>query len=270
MVDTEQAQRNALVHSAATTLLQTGDPVDAWEISQEAGLTEQEVERSLRDLSRQGLLKMTSAGIVETLPLHSSNKSTNSDADEISVAMHHLLSSSLQRDVLQAFTLTQPWASLVASGAKCNETRSWYSGYNGLLAIHTAKSFPLSAQELCFEEPFREALLQAGHMPTSGQRSNAWNLPLGQVVAIAWLDGSWQVTAQSIQCIPSANSWERAFGNYLPGRFVWTFSAVYRLQTPLPVRGSLGLWEWQPPDEFWNEIQAAFATFQHIEKKRRT
>ncbi len=257
MTHTEQAQRNALVHSTATGLLHTGDPVDAWEIAQEAGLTEQEVERSLQDLSRQGFITLASAGVVATFPLDGT-KGTNRDGQDTSAALRHLLSGSLQRDTLQAFTLTQPWASLVASGAKRNETRSWSKSYRGPLALHTAKSFPLSAQELCFEEPFHQALLQAGYTPTPGKKSNAWNLPLGQVVAIAWLEEVWQITTKTIQHIPPARSWERAFGNYGLGRYVWTFSAMYRLPTPQPARGSLGLWEWQPPDEFWHEIQAQF------------
>jgi hypothetical protein len=267
MTNTEQAQRNALVHSAATGLLQTGDSVDAWEIAQEAGLTEQEVERSLQDLSRQGFITIASAGVVATFPLDGSYKSTH-NGHGASAAMHRLLSNALQRDTLQAFTFTQPWASLVASSVKRNETRSWSSGYKGPLAIHTAKSFPLSAQERCFEEPFRQALLQAGYTPTTGKKTNAWNLPLGQVVAIAWLEDVWQITTQTIQHIPPAHSWERAFGNYGPGRFVWAFSAIYRLQTPLPARGSLGLWEWQPPDAFWNETQISLDAYRKVEVKK--
>ena len=43
---------------------------------------------------------------------------------------------------MKALTLTQPWASLVAIGAKRIETRSWSTPYRGLLAIHAAKGFP--------------------------------------------------------------------------------------------------------------------------------
>src|SRR5690348_17556570 len=48
---------------------------------------------------------------------------------------------------MKALTLTQPWASLVAIGAKRIETRSWSTSYRGPLAIHAAKGFPKSAQE---------------------------------------------------------------------------------------------------------------------------
>lgn len=40
---------------------------------------------------------------------------------------------------MKAITLTQPWATLVAIGAKRIETRSWATRYRGPLAIHAAK-----------------------------------------------------------------------------------------------------------------------------------
>ena len=205
------------------------------------------------------------SSVVAAIPLNGSHKRAHNDSGA-SAAMQRLLSKALQRDTLHAFTLTQPWASLVSSGAKHNETRSWTKSYRGPLALHAAKTFPLSAQQLCFEEPFPQALAQAGYMPTPWKRSNAWNLPLGHVVAIAWLEEVWQITTQTIQRIPPAHEWERAFGNYGAGRFVWTFSAVYRLQTPLSAGGSLGLWEWQPPDAFWNELQAQFDSLNRSNK----
>jgi hypothetical protein len=43
---------------------------------------------------------------------------------------------------MKALTLTQPWATLVAIGAKTIETRSWPTSYRGPLAIHAAKGYP--------------------------------------------------------------------------------------------------------------------------------
>lgn len=39
---------------------------------------------------------------------------------------------------IPAITLWQPWASLIAAGQKCYETRSWQRSYRGPLAIHSA------------------------------------------------------------------------------------------------------------------------------------
>lgn len=43
---------------------------------------------------------------------------------------------------MKAVTLWQPWASLVAIGAKTIETRSWATSYRGPLAIHAAARKP--------------------------------------------------------------------------------------------------------------------------------
>src|SRR6202030_2406661 len=50
---------------------------------------------------------------------------------------------------MKALTLTQPWATLVAIGAKRIETRSWPTLYRGPLAIYAAKRFPKWAQDTC-------------------------------------------------------------------------------------------------------------------------
>lgn len=47
-------------------------------------------------------------------------------------------------------TLSQPYASLVALGAKRIETRSWRTSYRGPLAIHAAKGLgPVGGQTAC-------------------------------------------------------------------------------------------------------------------------
>ncbi len=147
-----------------------------------------------------------------------------------------------QRDTLPTLTMTDPWGSLVASGAKGIETRSWATPYQGPLAIHLAKTLPAEAEELCGEEPFRQALEAAGYRWTPGLSHNAWQLPLGCVVAFVRLE-----QVQRISPTFLVDEQERAFGNYTPGRFAWQFSQVYRLREPLPARGSPGVWRWTPP-----------------------
>jgi activating signal cointegrator 1 len=60
---------------------------------------------------------------------------------------------------LNVLTLTEPWASLVVDGQKRFETRYWPTRYRGLLLIQAAKGFPTGARALCYEEPFKSALL---------------------------------------------------------------------------------------------------------------
>lgn len=41
---------------------------------------------------------------------------------------------------MKAITILQPWANLIACGAKKIETRSWATQYKGQIAIHAAKN----------------------------------------------------------------------------------------------------------------------------------
>ncbi|MBA2677530.1 MAG: ASCH domain-containing protein [Ktedonobacteraceae bacterium] len=159
----------------------------------------------------------------------------------------------LQRDVMKTLTLTQPWAQLVTLGAKRIETRSWSTEYQGPLAIHAAKSFPQWAEDLCEDEPFRSSLEDAGYPWKPGMKHNPQCLPTGQVIAVGWLEQVERITP-NFPVVPI----ERAFGTYTPGRYAWRFSTIYRLATPIAARGSLGLWKWQPPEAFWNEIQTQY------------
>src|SRR2546426_2957017 len=170
--------------------------------------------------------------------MSTSSKSTT----KVQEAIAPLLVAVLRRDTIPVLTMTDPWGSLVASGAKRIETRSWSTTYRGPLAIHVAKTLPPGAEALCYEDPFCQALEAAGYTWTYGALRNAWNLPLGCVVAI--------VRLEKVECISPdfvVEEPERIYGNYALGRFAWRFSQVYRLQRPLPARGALGIWQWTPP-----------------------
>ena len=67
----------------------------------------------------------------------------------------------------KALTIAQPWATLVAIGAKQIETRSWQTNYRGDIAIHAGKGLVASGGrsgliELCNTMHFRQALYKGG------------------------------------------------------------------------------------------------------------
>jgi len=132
---------------------------------------------------------------------------------------------------VKALSLTQPWATLIAIGAKRIETRSWSTGYRGPLAIHASQGFPGWAKDVCREEPLRRMLLAAGI-------AGVCDLPRGAVIATCRLGG----------CLPtkifSPSGQEREFGDYGPGRFAWMLDSIVALPTPIPAKGALGLWDW--------------------------
>jgi activating signal cointegrator 1 len=138
---------------------------------------------------------------------------------------------------MKAITLTQPWASLVAIGAKHIDTRSWRTSYRGPLAIHAAKTFPTWAQERCDQEPFFSALRRMETIDAS--RPLAPQLPCGCVLAVAFLEACLRIEEREFPAEP-----ERSFGDYRSGRYAWILRSIMRLPTPLAARGALSLWEW--------------------------
>lgn len=144
---------------------------------------------------------------------------------------------------MKALSLTQPWATCVAIGAKRIETRSWGTVYRGPLAIHAAKTFPRAARELCFGNPFMEPLMAARYEDVDA-------LPLGAIIAVAQLvdvrgtgrHGAPAAWLQEVLIEADDYPREREFGDYSPGRFAWMLADVRQLTTPIACRGALGLW----------------------------
>jgi len=135
---------------------------------------------------------------------------------------------------MRCITLWQPWATLIAIGAKQFETRSWAVSFRDQLAIHAAKR-PADAREL--NPAIVSALAGVGIV-------NLQQLTYGCVVC----------TVNLIDCLRTEDAIaqglisdaERAFGDYRPGRFAWQLSDVQPVDN-MPARGGQGLWHWQPP-----------------------
>lgn len=147
---------------------------------------------------------------------------------------------------MKALTLTQPWATLVAIGAKRVETRSWRTSYRGPLAIHAAKGFPKWAQETCWGDPFDE-VLRAALGDGSWKCIDPKALPLGATLA----------TCNLVECVPAdkfaslypelSTEQEMAFGDYGEGRWAWILEDVKFFLEPIPAKGAQSLWEWPAP-----------------------
>ena len=134
---------------------------------------------------------------------------------------------------VKAITLYEPWASLIALGAKKIETRSWPTKYRGSLAIHAGKTIRAEYMNLAWQDPFRSVLLK------SLGRNGGIEYHLGCVIAIAQLVDCVRMRPDNM---PSGL--ERSFGDYRVGRYMWFLDDVRRLEKPIPIRGQQGLWEW--------------------------
>jgi hypothetical protein len=144
---------------------------------------------------------------------------------------------------VRAISLWEPWASLIAIGAKRIETRSWSTDYRGPLAIHASKRLTGEQRRQSSEPRFASVLQAAGILPSNGLMPT-----LGPVLCIVDL----------VACIPTDNlvglggevdvdSDEFLFGNYAPGRYGWKLANLRPID-PLPFKGAQGFW-WLPDNK---------------------
>lgn len=183
---------------------------------------------------------------------------------------------------MKAITLWQPWASLLAIGAKQHETRSWKTSYRGPVAIHAAKINSAKNDHLVLLERLiraaKEKDLVHGKDPFVEAASKAFKdnnidwpwLPCGKVIATADLVNCWRIVqypgadidrAKHIQIgaeldVPKKHpdfgryivptETEMLFGDWTPGRYAWEFQNVKIFDKPISAKGKQGLWNWEP------------------------
>ncbi len=133
---------------------------------------------------------------------------------------------------IKAITVHQPWAELIALGAKRLETRSWNPKWRGTLVIHAGKTLLVDG----FDRVFLSLLRDVGI-------HDLRKLPLGAAVAVCEL----RAVYRTEEVIDRIDERERKFGNYGPGRAAWHLVNVRPLLPPIPVKGQQGLWDWTLP-----------------------
>ena len=107
---------------------------------------------------------------------------------------------------MKAITVWQPWASLLVSGRKRYETRSWATSYRGPIAIHAAK------------RPVRQTI-------------DALVLTRCNLITEAF--------------VAKLTPMELALGDFTLGRYAWDFHVRIAADSPVPAKGMQGLWEWR-------------------------
>jgi len=142
---------------------------------------------------------------------------------------------------MKCISLWQPWATLMAIGAKRIETRSWATRFRGWLAIHAAQKWNKELKGLCLQEPFVDVFkMQRPNQADCFYLEDAlkYILPLGHIIALVNVIDCVQIRASNT---PSEN--ERYFGDYTPGRFMWITNKAIKLPEPIPYRGSQGFFD---------------------------
>jgi hypothetical protein len=150
-------------------------------------------------------------------------------------------------EAMKAITILQPYASLIACGAKKIETRSWPTKYRGTIAIHAGLSHKYSGKVR--EAPFYEALCHDKNSNVCYKwDSMPDSLPYGIVIAIADLIDCIEINESHIYYLKlhlkDGVGNEYAFGDYEIGRYAWILDNVRKID-PVPAKGMQRLWEWE-------------------------
>lgn len=173
---------------------------------------------------------------------------------------------------MRGFSLTQPWASLVAIGAKQWETRSWPTQYRGQIAIHASKAYPRDCRELEYEEPFLSAL--------KADEGFCHNLPTASIIAVATLvecrpteqfargvvTPEQAATVDKLASTVVVSPEEYEFGDFTFGRYAFRLADVVRLQTPIPCKGALNFWA--IPNDVMAQIRGQLFDMRHDDAVR--
>ena len=175
---------------------------------------------------------------------------------------------------MKAISLWQPWASLIACGAKPFETRHWAPPRDLIgqtIAIHAAKKIDKDARQFAEDLMFGQHdpggfeladKLSASMQDTPDQLMGIFGMacmPIGCVVATARLDGAFQLGERAEgTAFPAASVVRRLisrsmpecftvryddFGNYAPGRWAWLFRDVKPLTPHVAAVGRQGFFD---------------------------
>ena len=154
---------------------------------------------------------------------------------------------------MKAFTVRQPFATVIVRGIKPHETRSRWTSIRGRVAIHAGKkSFEFGndterkiiSDALGFSQ--RKYLLGSRTCEELDRYVAGINgLPHGAVIG----------TVEIVDCIPTEDvssglsELELLLGDYTRGRYAWVLRDPVIFEKPIPARGNLGWWEWDDPQE---------------------
>lgn len=144
---------------------------------------------------------------------------------------------------MKTLTIYQPWASLVAIGAKKIETRSWATKYRGLLAIHAGQKWTPQLQAISKKDIFFNVFWPEYNGKYVSEQLR--KLPLGVVLATCRLVDCILITPEFVATLSEQ---EVAFGDYSPGRYAWILEDPKPLPQPVPAKGGRRLWNWEGAD----------------------
>lgn len=130
---------------------------------------------------------------------------------------------------MKVISILEPWASLIKENIKCIETRSWKTNYRGELYIHASQRKLTQNDTIRYTEIL--SLLQDTHFQ------------YGCIIAKCKLADCKMMTPEWIETVKQ-NPNEYQSGEYKVGRYAWFLEDIEALETPIPAKGSLGIWNY--------------------------
>ncbi|HBK22881.1 MAG TPA: hypothetical protein DDZ60_10375 [Planktothrix sp. UBA10369] len=131
----------------------------------------------------------------------------------------------------KVITLWQPYATLIATGIKHYETRSWPTNYRGTLLIHAAKR-PMKVEQMATLDRLKNNPL----ITRAKISQNLDDYPLGVILC----------KSELTDCIPAKhppNIIEKAVGDWHPIYWAWRLTDITPI-TPIPIGGKQGFWDY--------------------------
>lgn len=133
---------------------------------------------------------------------------------------------------MKAVTISQPYASLIASGKKWVENRTWPTNYRGEIAIHAGKGLQYLDKEELLLYP-HGCVIAVGKLVACCERDRI-------------IDMDSDPMRRKTRALGSQKYWsELARHEHTEGPWCWILEDI-RPIVPVPIRGAQGLWVWKP------------------------
>lgn len=131
---------------------------------------------------------------------------------------------------MKVLSLREPWATLIMENKKLIETRSWKTNYRGELYIHASST-----------------RIPKGWKDNKGLMSlvDFNNLNFGNIICKCKLVDCIYMTREYVEDVKKNNPQEYICGEYNEGRYAWILEDIEALDTPIKVKGHLGIWNYE-------------------------
>lgn len=127
---------------------------------------------------------------------------------------------------MKVLSLKEPYATLIKTGIKTIETRSWKTNYRGKLYLHA------SSAKIPKEYIENNELISLIDLS---------DLNYGKIICSCELTDCFEMTNEFIEEIKK-NKNEYISGIYEKGRYAWILRNIVVLDEPIIAKGHLGIW----------------------------